>query len=204
MEESNSHFRLIVFDAGHVFIDFDWQEVCRCLVDLSGLSAEEVKHAFSYLETLGYKIGRIKTEDFLFQLNSRLKTKISPDEFPKLWNTSFVENDGVVKLMRQLRQRFPLYLLSNTNEAHYEYLQRKYDSYSFFEQSILSYKVGHAKPEPEIYHEVLRLSGLPANRCLFIDDLPENVQAAEKIGMHAIQFSGLEPLTADLQNLGVL
>jgi HAD superfamily hydrolase (TIGR01509 family) len=62
--------------------------------------------------------------------------------------------------------------------------------------------VGCSKPDPAIYHEVLKRSGMTAQDCLFIDDLECNIKAASQVGMHTIQFTGIANLKSRLQNLG--
>jgi 2-haloacid dehalogenase len=60
------------------------------------------------------------------------------------------------------------------------------------------------KPDPEIYHRLLRRNGLDAAGCLFIDDSPANVAAAIGVGMKAVRFTAPEALRADLQRFGVV
>jgi HAD superfamily hydrolase (TIGR01509 family) len=59
------------------------------------------------------------------------------------------------------------------------------------------------KPEPCIYQEALRRSGLPAGACVFIDDRAVNVEGAKRVGMHAFQFISPEQCAAELSRLGV-
>jgi len=60
------------------------------------------------------------------------------------------------------------------------------------------------KPDPGIYREALRRSGLPAEACVFIDDRPGNVEGAKRVGMHAFQFQSPAQCAADLSRLGVV
>lgn len=194
--------KLLVFDMGHVFIDFEWDTVCNGFCQRSGRTAEELKEVMRAVAQLGYESGRIDTAGFLRELNQHLGTSLTRDEFTQIWVDSFRENAEMATLMQTLRTQRPLYLLSNTNEVHFEWLQATFDVARHFEEMILSYRVGCSKPEPEIYHEVLRRSGLSAQDCLFIDDLECNVKAAAGIGMHTIQFVGVDDLKQNLQRFG--
>lgn len=52
--------------------------------------------------------------------------------------------------------------------------------------------MGYIKPEPEIYHVAQKKSGHEAREILFIDDLPQNVHTATKLGWNALQFEEKE------------
>jgi 2-haloacid dehalogenase len=60
------------------------------------------------------------------------------------------------------------------------------------------------KPAPAIYADMLRKLDLPAERCIYIDDLHENVLAAAGLGLHALHFTGSGRLRAELLSLGIL
>jgi 2-haloacid dehalogenase len=72
-----------------------------------------------------------------------------------------------------------------------------------FREFIVSFQVGAMKPDPRIYEEALRRSGLPATACVFVDDRPANVEGAARVGMHALLFQSPERLAAELTRLGV-
>jgi HAD superfamily hydrolase (TIGR01509 family) len=156
-----------------------------------------------YLGNLGYEKGTISTSDFLSQVNSTLKTDLDLSEFTQLWNATLEEDQEMAELMEILARARPLYLLSNTNENHFEYLQNRYNIERHFTELILSYKVGHSKPEAEIYAEVFKRSGLQPAECLFIDDLKTNIEAAQDLGMKTILYTGAQALKQKLPDFGV-
>ncbi len=195
--------KLLVFDAGHVFVDFDWEEVCKGFMARSGRSREELKEALAHVGSLGYERGTIATLDFLAELNRALGVSLTLEEFRRLWTATFHENAEMAALLQSLSSRLPLYLLSNTNEEHYNFLQSTYNVARHFDELILSYQVGCAKPDPAIYHEVMKRSGLPPENCLFVDDLEINVEAARSVGMQAVQFRDIARLKNDLKSFGI-
>lgn len=197
-----SEVKLLVFDMGHVFVDFDWEAVCQGFCAKANRSREEFAHVLSYIGSLGYEQGKISTADFLNELNRKLSASITLEEFTVLWNHTFVENQEMATLLTTLRKQRPLYLLSNTNENHYGFLQSTYDVARHFDGLVLSYEVGYAKPDRKIYEEVLARSGFAASECLFIDDLEPNVKAAEAVGMRAIRFVSVDDLKQRLSSLG--
>jgi len=195
--------KLLVFDMGHVFVRFNWAEVCKGFYTRSGHTEAEFKQVLAHVATLGYERGKIGTEEFLRELNAKLGTTLSRSEFEALWNNTFEEDPEMAALLTSLQARYPLYLLSNTNEVHYDHLQGSFDVARHFKELILSYQVGLAKPDTAIYQVVLERSGLRADQCVFVDDLAPNIAAASALGMHAIQFVGIDDLKMRLSALGV-
>jgi len=196
--------KLIAFDMGHVFVDFDWEEVCKGVMSKKpGLSRDDMRQAMAYLASLGYERGTIGTLDFLKELNQRLGVSLSLDEFRQIWTSTFQENPEMAVLLKALSERLPLYLLSNTNEEHYNHLQSSFNVARHFRELILSYQVGCSKPDARIYQEVLARSGLPPENILFIDDLEPNVKAARSLGIQTIQFTGIDNLKNDLKLFGI-
>lgn len=195
--------QLLVFDMGHVFIDFEWETVCNGFCTRSGMTMEQLQQVMREVAKLGYESGHIDTAGFLRELNRHLSIELTREEFTEIWTQSFRENADMADLLQKLRKQRPLYLLSNTNEVHYEWLQAHYDVARHFDELILSYKVGCSKPDPQIYSEVLRRSGKDAGDCLFIDDLRANVDAAARLGMHTILFQGIEHLKQQLAAHGL-
>lgn len=194
--------KLFVFDMGHVFVDFEWEDVCQGFCRASGCSRDRLREVFSHVAQLGYERGTVSTTDFLAEINRQLGSAITQEVFNELWTFGFRENEEMARLLQTLRSQRPLYLLSNTNEVHYDFIQSRYNVARHFDELILSYKVGYTKPQAEIYREVLRRSRIEPEDCLFIDDLECNVNAARKLGMNTIQFRGVDDLKQNLQELG--
>ncbi len=197
-----SSLKLLVFDMGHVFVDFDWEVVCAGFMKASGKTRDDLRQVMAHCAKLGYETGHIDTAGFLAELNKQLGTQITHEEFCAIWNDSFVENEEMAELLGLLGEQRPLYLLSNTNEVHYEFLQGTFNVARHFKELILSYEVGLAKPQAAIYHEVLKRSGLTAAECLFVDDLAPNIKAAQEVGLHTIHFTGAADLKARLSSMG--
>lgn len=194
--------KLLVFDMGHVFIDFDWEEVRRRFARRSGLSDRQVFEAFVALSKLGYESGKIGTTEFLLALNTLLETDIELAEFTEMWTATFTENPEMAALMQELKKQAPLYLLSNTNEVHYEWIQQRYNVRRHFDYEILSYKVGSAKPDAPIYRHVFEHSGLKPEQCFMTDDLAANIKTARELGMRTHRFHGVKPLIKAIRRHG--
>ena len=200
--------KLIVFDMGHVFVDFEWETVCHGFYSRAGISKEQFQPILKYVGSLGYESGHVDTAVFLKAINEQMAEHgnlhpISETEFHQLWNATFRENSEMAELMQNLRKAHKLYLLSNTNESHWQYLDQTFQVSRHFEELILSYKFGHIKPQKEIYQEVLRRSNLAAHQCLFIDDLEPNIAAGSAVGMNVVHFKDISDLQSRLEHFGL-
>lgn len=202
--QDSTPVKLLVFDMGHVFVDFVWSEVCQGFCDRANMKAEQFKEVLAYVGSLGYEAGTIDTVGFVNALNEKLSLELTVGEFDEIWNYGFHENQEMAALLQELGKTYPLYLLSNTNESHYGFLSSQFKVDRHFKELILSHKVGFTKPDPRIYQEVLKRSDHAAQECLFVDDLERNVKAAHELGMKTIRFIGIQDLKQRLAELGII
>jgi epoxide hydrolase-like predicted phosphatase len=70
-----------------------------------------------------------------------------------------------------------------------------------FDAAVISGDVGLHKPEPEIFHLGAEKIGLPPSECVFVDDLRENCEGAEAVGMTAILHRGADTTLPELERL---
>ena len=94
---------------------------------------------------------------------------------------------------------FPLFLLSNTNALHFDYIKERFGLIlEPFRAFILSYRVGSRKPEPAIYQSLIRQAGRPPEEILFLDDKVSFVAGALSQGLTAWQFRSPQELRQEL------
>ena len=91
--------------------------------------------------------------------------------------------------MLKLREKYVVYLLSNTNEIHWKWTCKNLFPYrtfkveDYFEKTYLSFEMKMAKPEPEIFKAILDDAGIEPEETLFIDDSEINCKAAQNLGI---------------------
>ncbi len=198
-----SKIELLIFDAGHVLIDFDWKLVKSGFADRAKRPYQDLAAVMGHMSSLGYEHGRISTLEFLNELNQQLQSDLTLEEFKAIWILSLEENQAMATILDSLKKQVAkMYLLSNTNEIHWNEIHSRFNIARHFDELVLSHTLGKAKPEPEIYEHVLELSGVPASNCLFVDDLEVNVRAAEQLGINCILFRGVEDFKAKLPSFG--
>jgi len=203
--DERSTIRLIISDFGGVICTFDYRIFCERLARRIGGSAEEI-YALLYGSDLQaeFERGRLTGPEYHMRVMGLLGADVSYVEFFPMYGNIFTEIPATCDMLYRLHGRYPLYLLSDTNEIHFGYVKQTVDVVRVFDECIVSYEVGAMKPDPPIYREALRRSGLAAEACVFIDDRPGNVEGARRVGMHALQFVSPERCAADLARLGVV
>ncbi len=106
-------------------------------------------------------------------------------------------------LLEDLRRRFRIASLSNTNELHWERFERDWGLSSRFHANFPSYAVGRLKPDADYFEHVLAALGVAPGNALFLDDHPVNVAAAAKVGLVARQALGPQGVRDALVELGL-
>jgi putative hydrolase of the HAD superfamily len=83
-------------------------------------------------------------------------------------------------------------------------MEKNFSFMRYFPVRIYSCRVGACKPAPEIYRRALAETGVAAGEAMYIDDLEENVRAANEIGMLGWRFTGLATLETEFRRFGLL
>ncbi len=201
---SSPPIRAVLFDFGGVICTFDVRIFLRRIASRSQKSAGEIGALIydSQLPVL-YESGRISSAEFFERLAQLCGIRMSEKEFVSAFTEIFTPIEATLDLIRRLKGRYRLGLLSNTNEWHFRGYIATIPIFPLFDAVTLSYEVREMKPGERIYRDALAKLGLPAEACVFIDDLEENVAAARKLSMRAIRYEGHDRLVAALAELSV-
>jgi putative hydrolase of the HAD superfamily len=138
--------------------------------------------------------GEVAEADFLAELDGALREVLGREVHVHRFRIALFEglnpNPEMIELMRELREGGGLRMAMLTNNVReWEPLWRAMLPVDeIFEEVIDSAFVGHRKPEPRIYEITSERVGLPLDRCLLVDDMEVNCEAAEAQGMRAVQF----------------
>ncbi len=197
---SDSRIRGVFFDLGNVLLRLNSGKFAEKMKSLTGLEMDALRAVFADGLVLDYECGRLKDEEFLAGLSGRLGMTITRDDFTDLWTCMFCEIPLISdELLKDLAREHALWVISNTNRMHFEFILKHYEFLKHFQGWSLSYEVGAAKPDPAIYEHALSKTQIPASEALFVDDQLVNVESARKLGMDAIHFLNPAQLIQELQ-----
>jgi putative hydrolase of the HAD superfamily len=193
----------VIFDLGNVLIDIDYAQAMDLMK--SALPAnlhDRVDHCYTADFHKAYEKGQISSAEFRQEFRNYFQTNWSDAEVDYYWNSLLGTIPAYrLELVRKLKAQYQVGILSNTNEIHidavYAQLQAQHGMDNFdplFDWVFYSHEMGLAKPNQDIYQQLLLELGTTANRVLFFDDLKANVDGAASVGIQAIQVVGPETL----------
>jgi FMN phosphatase YigB (HAD superfamily) len=131
---------------------------------------------------------------FYTKASELLGIELAYEDFVNIWNDIFWEDEGTCDIVRELKDKYKLFLLSNVNRLHFEYIEKKFDIIKLFDELILSFVVGAMKPEALIYETVVKKAGGNKSGILYIDDREDLIKAATSMGIDSIRFEGADKL----------
>lgn len=99
---------------------------------------------------------------------------------------------------------YKVYILSNYSEFGYQRSKARFDFLQYADGALISYEIKEIKPDRVIYEAICDRYGIVPENAVFLDDKPENTQAAIDFGMHAITVKSKEQADAELHALGIL
>ncbi|MDO9391781.1 MAG: HAD family phosphatase [bacterium] len=178
----------LILDLGKVVLNYDHGRSAREIARISGCGEKEVESfIFGSLKDR-FNSGQMTGEEFFGLIKDRFNLKISFDDFHPIWSDIFSENLDVAGVLPELCKNYPVYLLTNTDILHFEYILANFPVVSRFNQVFASYQMGIAKPDREIYQRALAEIGMPADAVLYVDDEPAFVEAARLCGINALLY----------------
>lgn len=195
----------IIFDIGNVLTDFRWRDFLR---DKGFDDAMIGRIANASVENPLWKEfdrGELAGEE-LMQAFINADPEIEA-ELHKAYDNihgMVTIRDYAIPWVQELKTKgYKVWYLSNFSEKTEIECADSIAFIPYMDGGILSWKDKLIKPDPEIYQLMLQRFGLVAEECVFIDDLPENVQGAVNEGIHGIVFESREQVVEELKKLGV-
>lgn len=198
-------YPIIVFDLGNTLIRFDHNIAVNKVKDFSKASCDTIYQTFfDSAHTRAFEKGEVLSGEFYSGIKGFLGLEMSYDEFVSIWNNIFWEDEVTCGIARRLKSNgYTLFLLSNVNKLHFEFIERKFNILGIFDELVLSYVVGAMKPEKAIFDEIIKRAGGDKSRILYIDDREDLVKEARAIGIDSIRFEGGEKLEKELKGRGI-
>ena len=200
----------IIFDLGKVIVSFDWNIALPKMAlhaprEISDLIMQDRPRFMQLLAEPADRLerGLISFEEFYSIVSGKLGLVVSIGELRSIWCDIFWANPDVIRMGKSLARRYNVHLMSNTSEAHYQWIIDRFPEVVFYRQAALSYQLGCMKPEPEYYVRAFQLFDSSPDNALFIDDLQENLDGAEVFGIRTIKFENSEKLKKRLVVYGV-
>ncbi len=181
----------IIFDFGQVLLNIDPNLSAKAFMKLGIRDGVDFWGGRASSDLLiGLDKGIINPDEFRKEALEKLVSGVTPQQVTDAWNALLLDLpvERVEKLIN-LKNEYRLFLLSNSNQIHYEcYMSRFEKEFGFglgnlFEKLWFSHQLGLVKPDPAIFSFVLNEAGLNPEETLFIDDTLVHVESARSLGI---------------------
>ena len=183
--------KAIIFDLGTVILNINYQNTIDEFTKLGVKNAATFyskkiqTDLFNQIET-----GMISSNEFLKALQKETNNA-NIKQVEQAWNAMLLDlPQERLQLIKKLKNNHTIYLLSNTNAIHIDAFKKKLGNTKWlafcklFEKMYLSHELGLRKPDVKIFEYILKEQELKAEEVFFIDDSPQHIAGAKKLGLH--------------------
>jgi len=183
-----------IFDLGNVLLEFMPDRYLRSIISDPEIVEKMNATIFKSPDWLVMDHGLLSREDATAIFCEREPEY--EDEIRQIMqgvNSMFIQKPESIALLPDIKKSgHKLYYLSNMQKEIRDYLLENHEYLKLFDGGVFSCDVNYIKPAPEIYRILLEKYDLVPGECVFFDDMPENVAAAEKEGIKSILFTTAE------------
>ena len=193
----------VVFDLGRVMVEFDPVAYLRTF----GYPEETVQTLHEIVFTHDWYLhdrGDYRTiEDLLAALVKKYPaweaelTAVLRGDWVKI---HYLKTDTADYLAELKRRGYRIYILSNLSVESYAFI-RQYDFFRLIDGGVFSYQENACKPEEKIYRALLDRYGLAPEETVFLDDNPDNIAGAERLGIRTVLFTDIAAARAETEKL---
>jgi glucose-1-phosphatase len=189
----------LIFDLGGVILDLSVDHTLAFFTTLSGLDKQHVTEIFKTSPEFNeYEKGKINDHQFRDFIRKTYCGHASDQEIDLAWNAML---RGIPKtkldLLLKLKKKYQVFLLSNTNGIHLNYINQVllpqvtggYNLDEYFHIAYYSHRMLKRKPDAEIFEHVITENNLLAAESLFLDDNLSNVEGAKAVGLQTVYVS---------------
>lgn len=198
---TDSTIDAVIFDIGNVLLDWDARRVYRPL----GMSDDEIEAFFARVDFAGWNLEQDRGRPFADGVEVLAKKFPADRALIARYDTHWIDSisgpiQGTVEIFQSLTdQDVPVHAITNFSAEKFDGERERFPFLKQFGVTVVSGEEKLIKPDPAIYRTLLSRTGLQAERTVFIDDSPKNVDGARAVGMHAIHFTGPSDLREALR-----
>ena len=195
--------KAVIFDFGRVISTQKPVALFRAYEDSLNLAPDSINRImFESRAWQDAMIGRISAADFWQQIGPQLglHSRVEIDAFRRRYHADESIDRDVLRLIRQLHNRYKLAVLSNNPPGLADWLS-DWGILDLFDVVYCSGDEGRVKPDPAVYHSTISRLGVLPQESVFIDDTSGHVEAAQSLGLFGILFIDAKQLERDLNRL---
>lgn len=195
--------RTLLWDIGGVLLTNAWDHEERDLaVEHFLLNKTEFESRHKEL-VVALEEGKITLDSYVDRAVFYEPRTFSREEFKQFMFSLSRPKPQALELAQSLSAKYAMATVNNESRELNQYRIQQFKLADTFHLFVSSCFVGLRKPDEKIYQLALDLTQYSADECCFIDDRPENLAGAEKVGLRTVLSKDAQQLRRDLQALGV-
>lgn len=197
--------RVLLFDVGGVLVQLTGIEIMRGWLGNSVTADELWLRWLRSMSVREFETGRIDASEFAVGVTVEFGLAVEPQQFLESfihWQTGLYP--GALEMLARIPNSYQRAILSNSNALHWPRVLSDMQLGAVFDNHFVSHLTGRIKPDAEAFEQVVDSFGCRPTQVLFLDDNLLNVEAAQKMGMHAIRVRGPTEAQRVLTDFGII
>lgn len=198
-----SEIKNLLLDLGGVVLNVDYHKMVDIFKEYGVINFDKHFTQAKQVEIIDkFEEGKCTIEEFRNGIRDLVKVNLSDEQIDNAWFSMILDLPKErIELIGLLKLKYNVYLFSNTNELHIELLKKRYEEeFGFdifqmlFTKAYFSNEIKMRKPHPESFEWLLKDAGIKADETLFIEDSPQHIEGAKKVGLNTYWLTGGETI----------
>ena len=184
----------IILDIGNVICEWNPGKLGASVFNDPEKISEIIQDTAGHADWLALDRGTLELEEAIARAQQR--SRFDPESVRKVYENLPRSLSEIVTTTAAMRRasaaNVPMYILSNMHRHSWHYLEAHHECFALCTGVVVSCDTGHIKPEEGIYRYLFETFSLNPESCVFIDDMPENIEAAQALGMQGHVLENLD------------
>ncbi len=198
-----SEIKNLLLDLGGVVLNVDYHKMVDIFKEYGVINFDKHFTQAKQVEIIDkFEEGKCTIEEFRNGIRDLVEVDLTDAQIDKAWFSMILDLPKErIELIGLLKLKYNVYLFSNTNELHIELLKKRYEEeFGFdifqmlFTKAYFSNEIKMRKPHPESFEWLLKDAGIKADETLFIEDSPQHIEGAKKVGLNTYWLTGGETI----------
>jgi putative hydrolase of the HAD superfamily len=198
-----SEIKNLLLDLGGVVLNVDYHKMVDVFKEYGVMDFDKHFTQAKQVEIIDkFEEGKCTIEEFRNGIRDLVEVDLTDAQIDKAWFSMILDLPKErIELIGLLKLKYNVYLFSNTNELHIELLKKRYEEeFGFdifqmlFTKAYFSNEIKMRKPHPESFQWLINDAGIKAEETLFIEDSPQHIEGAKKVGLNTYWLTGGETI----------
>ena len=198
-----SEIKNLLLDLGGVVLNVDYHKMVDVFKEYGVMDFDKHFTQAKQVEIIDkFEEGKCTIEEFRNGIRDLINVDLTDKQIDNAWFSMILDLPKErIELIGLLKLKYNVYLFSNTNELHIELLKKRYEEeFGFdifqmlFTKAYFSNEIKMRKPHPESFQWLLNDAEIKAEETLFIEDSPQHIEGAKKVGLNTYWLTGGETI----------